>query len=124
FTCALAPPALAAAIAALELVQEPEHRMRIWDNVRHLRDGLHRLGLSTEPSETHILPVMTYERQKTMVLCERLLELGVFCQGIRPPTVPPGTSRLRFTVTAEHTSADLDQALEVIEKAFREFALL
>ncbi|MFQ5656079.1 MAG: 8-amino-7-oxononanoate synthase [Candidatus Methylomirabilales bacterium] len=124
FTCALSPPALAAAIAALDLVEEPEHRMRIWDNVRHLRDGLHRLGLSTEPSETHILPVMTYERQKTMVLCERLLELGVFCQGIRPPTVPPGTSRLRFTVTAEHTSADLDQALEVIEKAFREFALL
>ena len=124
FTCALAPPALAAAIAALELVQEPEHRKRLWDNVRYFREGLHRLGLSTEPSVTHILPVMTYERQQTMAVCERLLELGVFCQGIRPPTVPPGTSRLRFTVTAEHTRADLDQALEAIEKAFREFALL
>ncbi|MFQ5880913.1 MAG: 8-amino-7-oxononanoate synthase [Candidatus Methylomirabilales bacterium] len=125
FTCALAPPALAAAIAALEVLQqEPEHRQRLWDNTRHFREGLHRLGLSTEPSATHILPVMTYERRRTMALSERLLELGVFCQGIRPPTVPPGSCRLRFTVTAGHTRADLNQALEAIEQAFREFALL
>ncbi len=125
FTCALAPSALAAAIAALEVLQqEPGHRQRLWANVRHFRESLHRLGLSTEPSVTHILPVMTYERQRTMELCERLLELGIFCQGIRPPTVPPGTCRLRFTVTAEHTRADLDQALGAIEKSFREVALL
>ncbi len=125
FTCALAPSALAAAIAALDVLQdEPQHRERLWDNVRHFRQGLHDLGLSTEPSVTHILPVMTRERQQTMQLCERLLDLGVFCQGIRPPTVPPGTSRLRFTVTAAHTRADLTQALEAVEKAFREFALL
>ena len=125
FTCALAPSALAAAIAALEILQdEPEHRRRLWDNVRHFREGLHALGLSTEPSVTHILPVMTHERQRTMQLSERLLELGVFCQGIRPPTVPPGTSRLRFTVTAAHSRGDLDQALAAVEQAFREFALL
>ena len=125
FTCALAPSALAAAIAALEVLQqEPDHRQQLWANVRHFREGLCRLGLSTEPSVTHILPVMTYERQRTMELCERLLELGIFCQGIRPPTVPPGTCRLRFTVTAEHTRADLDQALGAIEKSFREVALL
>jgi len=125
FTCALAPSALAAAIAALEVLQqEPGRRQRLWANVRHFRESLHRLGLSTEPSVTHILPVMTYERQRTMELCERLLELGIFCQGIRPPTVPPGTCRLRFTVTAEHTRADLDQALGAIEKSFREVALL
>ncbi|MEE8326183.1 MAG: 8-amino-7-oxononanoate synthase [candidate division NC10 bacterium] len=125
FTCALAPSALAAAIAALEVLQqEPGHRQQLWANVRHFREGLYRLGLSTEPSVTHILPVMTYERQRTMELCERLLELGIFCQGIRPPTVPPGTCRLRFTVTAEHTRADLDQALGAIEKSFREVALL
>lgn len=125
FTCALTPPALAAAIAALEVLEdEPEIRQGLWDNVRHFREGLHHLGLSTEPSVTHILPVMTYDRQRTMALCERLLELGVFCQGIRPPTVPPGMSRLRFTVTAAHSRTDLDQALEAVEKAFREFALL
>lgn len=125
FTCALAPPALAAAIAALELLgQEPEIRERLWNNVRHFRQGLHSLGLSTAPSVTHILPVMTYDRRQTMALSERLLELGVFCQGIRPPTVPQGTSRLRFTVTAAHSRADLDQALEAVEKAFREFAIL
>jgi len=124
FTCALAPPMLAAAIAAVELVQqEPVYRQRLWENVRHFRDGLHRLGLSTEPSATHILPVMIHDRQRTMALCERLLELGVFCQGIRPPTVPPGTSRLRFTVTATHSTEDLDEALAAVEQALREFAL-
>ncbi len=125
FTCALAPSALAAALATLDVLnEEPAHRQRLWENLRHFREGLHRLGLSTEPSVTHILPVMTYDRQRTMALCERLLELGVFCQGIRPPTVPPGTSRLRFTVTAAHTRADLDRALEAVEQAFREFAPL
>ncbi len=125
FTCALAPPALAAAIAGLDLVeQEPGIRQALWDNVRYFREGLHRLGLTTEPSVTHILPVVTYERERTMALTERLLELGVFCQGIRPPTVPPRTSRLRFTVTAAHTRGDLDQALAAIEQTFREFALL
>lgn len=125
FTCALAPAALGAAIAAVDVLQdEPQHRQRLWDNVRHFREGLHRLGLSTEPSVTHILPVMTYKRQRTLELSERLLEFGIFCQGIRPPTVPPGACRLRFTVTAEHTRADLDQALEAVEKVFREFALL
>jgi 7-keto-8-aminopelargonate synthetase-like enzyme len=67
---------------------------------------------------------MTYERQRTMDLCERLLELGVFCQGIRPPTVPPGSARLRFTVTGEHSRVDLDEALEAVEQAFRQFAFL
>ncbi len=125
FTCALTPSALATALTALEVIQKaPECRQRLWKNVQHFREGLGRLGLSTNPSVTHILPVMTYERKRTMALCERLLELGVFCQGIRPPTVPPGTCRLRFTVTAEHTQADLDQALEAIGQAFREFALL
>jgi len=124
FTCALTPPALAAAIAALDVLDEEPHRQTLWENVSHFREGLHHLGLSTEPSATHILPVMIHDRQRTMALSERLLELGVFCQGIRPPTVPPGTSRLRFTVTAAHTRADLGQALDAVEKAFREFALL
>jgi 7-keto-8-aminopelargonate synthetase-like enzyme len=66
---------------------------------------------------------MIHDRQRTMALCERLLELGVFCQGIRPPTVPPGTSRLRFTVTATHSTEDLDEALAAVEQALREFAL-
>jgi 8-amino-7-oxononanoate synthase len=125
FTCALSPSALAAAIAALDVLdEEPAHRQRLWENVRHFREGLHRLGLSTEPSATHILPVMIHDRQRTMALSERLLELGVFCQGIRPPTVPAGTSRLRFTVTAAHSRDDLDRALQAVEQAFREFALL
>lgn len=125
FTCALPPPTLAAAIAALELIaHEPGIRQRLWDNIRYFREGLHRLGLSTEPSVTHILPVMTYNRQRTMALCERLLKLGVFCQGIRPPTVPAGTSRLRFTVTAAHSRVDLDEALVAIERTFHDFGLL
>jgi 7-keto-8-aminopelargonate synthetase-like enzyme len=59
-----------------------------------------------------------------MELCERLLERGVFAQGIRPPTVPEGTSRLRFSVMATHEEADLLEAAKLAGEAAREVGLL
>jgi 7-keto-8-aminopelargonate synthetase-like enzyme len=58
-----------------------------------------------------------------MALCERALEGGVFAQGIRPPTVPRGTSRLRFTVMSTHRPEDLERAARVVGAAARELGL-
>lgn len=125
FTCALPPGALGAALAAIEVIErEPGLRARLWANVERFRDGLHAMGLSTAPSVTHILPLHTGEPRRTMDLTERLLALGVYCQGIRPPTVPPRTCRLRFTLTAEHTEADVGVALGAVAEAGRELGLL
>jgi 8-amino-7-oxononanoate synthase len=112
FTTALPPAVMAMAIAAVDLVErEPERRAVLWDNCRHLSEGLRSLGFDTRPPASAILPLIIGDAGACMKLSEQLLERGIFAQGIRPPTVPPGTSRLRITVMATHGREHLDAAL-------------
>ena len=116
FTTALPPAVMAMALAALDLVrQEPQRRAALWANCRRLNQGLTKLGFALGPSESPILPLMVGDAKKSMELCERLLERGVFAQAIRPPTVPPGTSRLRVTLMATHTEEQIGRALTAFE---------
>ena len=121
FSCALAPPQLAAARAALELVaREPWRRERLQANAARLREALAAGGLSTAPSTTHIVPVVLGDNARTMAVCERLLERGFYAQGIRHPSVPEGTARLRITPMATHRQEEIDAlAAAVIEEARR-----
>lgn len=116
FTTALPPAVLAAAIAAIDLLyQEPQRRLALWHNIRALREGLRNLGFSLGSGESQIVPLVTGDAEKCMAFSERLLEKGVFAQGIRPPTVPEGTSRLRITLMATHTHEHLHRALKTFE---------
>ena len=116
FTTALPPAVMAMALAAIDLIkQEPQRREALWANCRRLNQGFTKLGFALGPSASPILPLMVGDAKKCMELCERLLERGVFAQGIRPPTVPPGTSRLRITLMATHTEEQIGRAL----KAFK-----
>ena len=125
FTCALPPSALAASRAALRvLADEPEHRRRLWENTRHLREGLLGLGYSLGRSETHILPVFVADPGRVMPFCEALLEAGVFAQGIRPPSVPEGTARLRVCAMATHGKDQLDRALEAFDRVGRRMRII
>jgi glycine C-acetyltransferase len=109
FSCALAPPQVAAARAALAVVQsEPWRRKRLSDNASRLRERLAEYEISTAPSSTHIVPVVIGGNDATMQICERLLENGVFAQGIRHPSVPEGSARLRLTPMATHTDDEID----------------
>jgi 7-keto-8-aminopelargonate synthetase-like enzyme len=111
FSTAPGPPAIGAAAAALALLEaEPERVGRLRDNAATLREALTGAGLDAGTSRTQIVPIEVGEAEPTMALCERLLERGVFAQGIRPPTVPPGSSRLRLTVMATHGAAELEAA--------------
>jgi 8-amino-7-oxononanoate synthase len=117
FTTSLPPAIMAMAIAAIDLVQsEPERRENLWNNCRRLKDGLRRLGFSVGDGDSAILPLIIGDASKCMQFSDRLLEKGIFAQGVRPPTVPPGTSRLRITLMATHTPEHIDRAL----KAFRD----
>ena len=90
----------------MELVKkEPERQCALRRNTQRLRNGLEQLGYAVAGS-TQIIPVMVGEEQPCMRLAARLLEAGFYVQGIRPPTVPPGTSRLRVTTMATHTDAN------------------
>ena len=120
FSTAPPPAAVAAAAEALTILREQPQRVEaLRRNATVLREALAREGL-TVPSETQILPIQVGEAEPTMRLCELLLERGVFAQGIRPPTVPKGTSRLRLAVMSTHAPEDLEAAARTIGKAARE----
>jgi len=124
FSTAPPPPAVAAAAAALELLTESPGRVeRLRTNAAALREGLRSEGLSPIGSKTQIVPLVVGEADDAMGLCERLLEEGIFAQAIRPPTVPPGTCRLRLTVMATHRVADLRHAARRIGAAAGELGL-
>lgn len=117
FTTALPPAVMAMAIAAIDLVRkEPERRKALADNSERLRAGLRGLGYQLGDSDHQILPLMVGDANRCMELSQRLLERGVFAQGIRPPTVPPGTSRLRITLMATHTAEQMSQALDIFKE--------
>jgi 8-amino-7-oxononanoate synthase len=124
FSTAPPPPAVAAASAALELLEErPKRVEKLRANAAALRSGLREQGLEPAGSETQIVPLVIGEADDAMALCERLLEDGLFAQAIRPPTVPPGTCRLRLTVMATHAIADLRRAARSIGAAARQLGL-
>jgi glycine C-acetyltransferase/8-amino-7-oxononanoate synthase len=124
FSTAPPPPAVAGAGAALELLRsEPEMVERLAANAATLRRALAAEGLAVGASESQILPVEVGDAKLTMDLCERALEGGVFAQGIRPPTVPEGTSRLRLTVMASHRGQELETAAKMVGAAARELGL-
>jgi 8-amino-7-oxononanoate synthase len=120
FSTAPPPPAVAGALAALELLQErPERVQRLHANARALRRSLAAEGFPVADSEMHIVPLIVGEERECMRLCQQAIEGGVFAQGIRPPTVPAGTSRLRLTVMASHTTSELEMAAGVLGDAAR-----
>jgi 8-amino-7-oxononanoate synthase len=115
FSCALAPPQVAAARAALHLVErEPWRRERLQGNAARLRERLAARGISTAPSTTHIVPVIVGPNPRTMAVCEGLLARGFYAQGIRHPSVPEGTARLRITPMATHTPSEIDALADAI----------
>jgi 8-amino-7-oxononanoate synthase len=113
FTTSLPPAVMAMGVAAVKIVKsEPQRRQALWNNAGQLRRGLKSLGYSVGNSRSQIIPVIIGDEKGCMRLSEELFARGVFAQGIRPPTVPPGTSRLRMTLMATHTTAQIKTALE------------
>jgi 8-amino-7-oxononanoate synthase len=125
FSTAPAPPVVAAADAALALLEENPHRVeRLQVNARAMREAMLAEGLPVGETETQILPVQVGDPDLTVQLCDRALERGIFAQAIRPPTVPEGTSRLRLTTMATHRPAELLRAAKVLGNAADDLGLL
>lgn len=118
FSTAPGPPAVAAALAALELLAEhPELPGRLQRGADVLRDELHREGFEVAGSTTQIVPLIVGDAATAMRICELAIERGVFAQAIRPPTVPAGTSRLRLAVMATHSRDELREAARALGRA-------
>jgi 8-amino-7-oxononanoate synthase len=112
FTTAPSSALPAAALAALDLVERADdRRSQLQQHVATLRAGLQRQGYDLS-GDTHIVPLLLGAADRSMRFSELLLERGVFVHGIRPPTVAPGTSRLRITPQATHTSEQVESVLQ------------
>ena len=118
FSTAPPPPAIAGALAALDLLcEEPRRVERLAQNGAALRDELAREGFDVSASTTQIVPLVIGDAAQAMQICELAIEHGVFAQAIRPPTVAEGTSRLRLAVMATHTKDELREAARVLGRA-------
>jgi 8-amino-7-oxononanoate synthase len=118
FSTALPVTVPAAAEVALGLIEGPEgdlRRNQLRARCEQLHTGLRELGLRPGPP-SHIQPIFVRggEPETAMEVSNTLLERGVFVQGIRPPTVPRGTSRLRLSLMSTHTAANIDTALRAL----------
>jgi glycine C-acetyltransferase len=106
------------------LEEEPERIQMLWDNTRYFKQGLSAAGFNTGVSETPITPVIVGEARVAHALSAALFEEGVLATGIGFPTVAEGKARVRTIVTAMHTRAELDRALEVFARVGKKLGIL
>jgi 8-amino-7-oxononanoate synthase len=112
YTTGLAPPAAAAAGAALEIIRrEPQRRLRLWAKRERLAAALTEQGWDLCGSQSPILPLLAGSPRIALDLAARLRRGGVLGVAIRPPSVPRGRSRVRLTVMATHTDDHIGQLL-------------
>ena len=125
YSTALPPPVLGAIAAALDIVtQEPERRRYLLTEAERFRHTLTQAGFDILGSETQIVPVLAGDNARTLRLAAQLRQRGVMAVALRPPTVPPGRSRVRFSLSAAHTSEDLAEARQAILEVGREMELI
>lgn len=127
FSTSLPPSVLAASMAAIKLVRSDEGaqlRHKLADNISFFRNSLSDQGFSIPHSPTPIIPLIIGDPELTMSFSAQLLEQKIWVQGIRPPTVPAGTSRLRCTVMASHSKTDLQTAAVTIGNIGRKLGII
>jgi 7-keto-8-aminopelargonate synthetase-like enzyme len=118
FATALAPASAAAARRALRLVQqEPQRREQVLALADQLRSQVRELGYDVGPSASPIVPVVLGTPEAALDLQDRLARRRLLVPAIRPPSVPPGTSRLRISLSAAHTTEDLARLVAVLREA-------
>ena len=125
FTASLPPSIIASTLQALHrLREEPELRSRLTANARRLYDGLTTLGFATGPEANPIVAVAMPDRETAIAFWNALLVGGLYLNLALPPATPNNTPLLRSSVSAAHTSEQIDKAVDLFEKVGREFGVL
>jgi 7-keto-8-aminopelargonate synthetase-like enzyme len=125
FTASMPPASVAGALAALDvLIDEPERRERLWANTRRVADGLRAIGFDIGKTETPVIPVLIGGPIAAATVWRALFDLGIFTHPIVPPAVPANACRIRVSMSAEHSSEQVDRVLEAFEKVARDLAAI
>jgi 8-amino-7-oxononanoate synthase len=118
YSTALPPVAAAAAMAALDLLEEQPRRVdKLRANAEALRDGLAREGFEVSGAAAHVVPLVVGDADLACRIVDHALELGVFAEAVRPPAVPDGTARVRLSAMASHTRQELRGAATALGRA-------
>jgi glycine C-acetyltransferase len=127
FSTSHPPSVVATCQSAFELLDsEAGEKLikKLWSNTKYFKRKLKKLGFSTGKSETPITPIMVGDAAKAFQFAQELFQEGVFASAIGYPTVPEGKARLRTIVTATHKRADLERALEILERVGKKLAII
>lgn len=125
FSSSQPPSVIATCLAGLDVIEnEPERLKKLWDNTHYFKEALKKAGFDTGHSETPITPVMVPGSAEAQQFSKRLFDEGVFALAIVFPTVGRGKERLRTIVTAGHTRADLEFAVEKFVKVGKEMGVI
>lgn len=116
YSCALPPVVIAAILKALELgTSQPELRAKLWENADYFHAQLDKLGFNTGASTTYVMPIVIGDRERMYHLGHELRRRGLWVAPVDYPAVPQNRICFRACVTANHTRADLDEALNILE---------
>ncbi|MEW6456788.1 MAG: pyridoxal phosphate-dependent aminotransferase family protein [Acidobacteriota bacterium] len=125
FSASITPSSAAAALAALDIIEnEPERRERLWKITERMKKAFNEMGYNTGETETPIIPIIIGDDEKTFALWKLLREFGIFANPIISPAVPPGRSLIRTSYTATHTDEELEIVLDAFKKAGQMLGLI
>jgi 8-amino-7-oxononanoate synthase len=123
FQASMTPPAAAAALKALEIIErEPERRVRLWDISERVHRELRLMGFDTRPSVTPVVPIAIGDRTLNFTFWRKLTEAGLFVSPFTPPAVEVDSVRAVFMAT--HTDAQIDRALEMFQRCGRDVGII
>lgn len=124
FTASMPPASVAGALAALDVLRdEPERRVRLWENTARVAEGFRSLGLDIGATQTPVIPVLVGDAVRAMTVWRALFDDGVFTHPIIPPAVPAHACRIRVSMSAEHTPEQIDRVLDAFERVSRDMRL-
>lgn len=125
FSASMTPPSTAACLKSLEIIQqEPERRVKLHQNTRHMVHGLRALGFNTGHSETPIIPIHIGSTPDTFVFWRALMEAGVYTNPVISPAVQEGQELIRTSLMATHTQEQLDTMLHIFERVGNELHII
>jgi glycine C-acetyltransferase len=125
FSCALSPVVAAGVLKSLEIAQaEPQLRAQLWKNVAHIRTRLEEAGVDIGDSTSQVIPIMVKNDRRVFELGHKLLRAGLYLQPIIYPAVAKHRSRFRVSISASHTTDQLDEGVAILVKVLREEGIL
>jgi glycine C-acetyltransferase len=125
FSCALSPVVAAGVLESLKIAQrEPELRTKLWANVAYIREQLANYGVDVGDSTSQVIPVMIRNDRRILHIAHRLQQCGLYLQPILYPAVAKHRSRFRISISASHTTEQLDEGVSILVHVLREEGIL